>query len=123
MPASIQKITVMKKIFALAASLILVVVSASSQTERKEVQPPPPPKVIVSKFTLPTDHWFYKQHPEVRRYTWVVTSNKIIIHLKKNKKEEYNMENETDYSKFVSNYGGPVEFPPPPPPPKVKSKI
>ena len=33
----------MKKIFAVAASLILVVVSANSQSEKKE-PPPPPPK-------------------------------------------------------------------------------
>ena len=54
-PASIQKITVMKKILAVAASLILVVVSANSQSEKKEPPPPPPPKQIDEKvkFTPP----------------------------------------------------------------------
>ena len=44
----------MKKICAVAASLILVIVSANSQSEKKEPPPPPPkPKDEVVKFTPP----------------------------------------------------------------------
>jgi len=44
----------MKKIFALAASLVLIIVSANSQTEKKEPPPPPPkPKDENVKFAPP----------------------------------------------------------------------
>ena len=43
-PCIYRKITVMKKILAVAASLILVVISTNAQSDKKEPPPPPPPK-------------------------------------------------------------------------------
>ena len=61
----------MKRILAIAASLILVVISANSQSEKKEAPPPPPPKRIDEKvkFTPPKivkdDEVQGKQEPKV----------------------------------------------------------
>ena len=134
----------MKKIFAVAASLILVVVSANSQSEKKEPPPPPPkpmgetvkfqpPKIVkdeevnVSKPKEPpvvkvsgkiVDD-FYKRNPSISD----ISSQDNIISLKKKDgtTEKYDMSKKEEDKSFTEKYGvSPI--PPPPPPPKQKTK-
>jgi hypothetical protein len=143
-PASIQKIAVMKKILTVAASLILVVVSANSQSEKKEPPPPPPkPKDEKVKFTPPkivkdeevsvskpseppvvtikgkgADD-FYKRNPTV--YGISRQRNIISLKMKDGSTENYDMNKKDEDKNFTEKYGT-SPIPPPPPPPKIKSK-
>jgi hypothetical protein len=137
-----SKITVMKKILAVAASLILVVVSANSQSEKKEPPPPPPPKRIVEKvkFSPPkivkdkeiqmkeppvitvkgkfADD-FYKRNPSVSDISR--KGNIIALKMKDGTTEKYNMNKKEEDKTFTEKYGvSPI--PPPPPLPKQKTK-
>ena len=131
----------MKKIFALAASLILVVVSANSQSEKKEPPPPPPkPKKEVVKFDPPkivvdeevntakpkeppvvtvkgkVADDFYERNPSVSD----ISRQGNIISLKKKDGtiEKYDMSKKEEDKSFTEKYGiSPI--PPPPPPKKV----
>jgi hypothetical protein len=133
----------MKKIFALAASLILVVVSANSQTEKKEPPPPPPkPKKEVVKFEPPkiivdeevntakpkeppvvtvkgkVANDFYERNPSVSD----ISRQGNIISLKKKDgtTEKYDMNKKEEDKIFTEKYGvSPIPPPPPPPPKKV----
>lgn len=131
----------MKKILAVAASLIFVVVSANSQTEKKEVPPPPPPKridekvkftppkivkdeevqmkelpVITVKGKLADD--FYKRNPSVSDISR--QGNIITLKMKDGTSEKYDMSKKEKDKSFTEKYGtSPI---PPPPPPKPKSK-
>ena len=129
----------MKKIFAVAASLILVVVSANSQSEKKEPPPPPPkPKEENVKNTSPTvidgtvnaskpleppvvtvkgkgADDFFKRNPTVcgiSRQGSVITIKK-----KDGTSEKYDMNKREEDKAFTERYG--VSPIPPPPPPKV----
>ena len=133
----------MKKIFALAASLVLVIVSANSQSEKKEPPPPPPkPKKEVVKFEPPkivadeeintakpkeppvvtvkgkVADDFYERNPTVS----AISSQGNIISLKKKDGtiEKYDMNKKEEGKSFTEKYGvSPI--PPPPPPPKKVS--
>lgn len=53
-PGIYLKNCVMKKVFAMTASIILFIVAANAQSEKKEPPPPPPkPKEEMTKFTPP----------------------------------------------------------------------
>jgi len=136
----------MKKIFAVAASLILVVVSANSQSEKKEPPPPPPkpkqeikeekvkntsPTVIDEKVNpskpleppvvtvkgKETDN-FYKRNPTVSGISR--QGSVITIKKKDGTTEKYDMNKKEDDKSFTEKYGvSPI--PPPPPPPKKVS--
>ena len=114
----------MKKIFALAASLILVVVSANSQSEKKEPPPPtPPPKVNITKFKPPTitakgdkANDFYKRNPSVSEIS--KQGNIIILKMKDGTRQEYNINKNDEMKSFTDQYGESPLPPPPPPPPK-----
>ena len=138
----------MKKIFALAASLILVVVSANSQSEKKE-PPPPPPK--------PKEEVKYKVVEEkVKNTSPIVIEEKVnaskpseppvvnikgkgaddfykrnptvagisrqgsVITIKKKDgtTEKYDMNKKEEDKSFTEKYGV-SPIPPPPPPKKV----
>ena len=129
----------MKKIFALAASLILVVVSANSQSEKKEPPPPPPkPKKEVVKFDPPkivvdeevntarpkeppvvtvkgkVADDFYERNPSVSD----ISRQGNIISLKKKDGtiEKYDMSKKEEDKSFTEKYGvSPIPSPPPPP--------
>ena len=117
----------MKKILAVAASLILVVVSANSQSEKKEPPPPPPkPKEEKVKFTPPiltakgklADE-FYEKNPSVdaiSRQGYIVT-----LKMKDGTVEKYDMSKKEEDKIFTEKYGA-LPIPPPPPPPKQKTK-
>ena len=133
----------MKKIFALAASLVLVIVSANSQSEKKEPPPPPPkPKKEVVKFEPPkivadeesntakpkeppvvtvkgkVADDFYERNPSVSD----ISRQGNIISLKKKDGtiEKYDMNKKEEDKSFTEKYGvSPI--PPPPPPPKKVS--
>ena len=131
----------MKKIFAVAASLILVVVSANAQSEKKEPPPPPPkPKDEIVKFTPPKivkdeevqvkdapiitikgkeADVFYKRNPSVVDISR--QGNIVILKMKDGRIEKYDMSKKEEDKSFTEQYGvSPI--PPPPPPPKKKSK-
>ena len=135
----------MKKIFALAASLILIVVSAHSQSEKKEPPPPPPPPKIVKeekvKNTSPTvidekvnaskpseppvvtvkgkrADDFYKRNPTVSGISR--KGNVITIKKKDGTMEKYDMNKKEEDKSFKEKYGVPPIPPPPPPPPPKK---
>ena len=133
----------MKKIFALAASLVLVIVSANSQSEKKEPPPPPPkPKKEVMKFEPPkivvdeevnatkskeppvvtvkgkVADDFYERNPSVSD----ISSQGSIISLKKKDGtiEKYDMSKKEEDKTFTEKYGvSPIPPLPPPPPKKV----
>ena len=139
------KTCIMKKIFAVGASLFLVIVSANAQTEKKEPPPPPPkPKevkvkeekiiepVIVDERTNPTKPLeppvitvtgkmadvFYKRNPGVSD---ILRKGSIITVKKKDGTiEKYDMNKKDEDKSFTERYGvSPI--PPPPPPPKKVS--
>ena len=134
----------MKKIFALAASLVLVIVSANSQSEKKEPPPPPPkpkkevvkfeppkivadeesntakpkePPVVTVKGKLADD--FYERNPSVSD----ISRQGNIISLKKKDGtiEKYDMNKKEEDKSFTEKYGVSPIPPPPPPPPKKGS--
>jgi len=134
----------MKKIFALAASLVLVIVSANSQSEKKEPPPPPPkPKKEVVKFEPPkivadeesntakpkeppvvtvqgkVADDFYERNPSVSD----ISRQGNIISLKKKDGtiEKYDMNKKEEDKSFTEKYGVSPIPPPPPPPPKKGS--
>ena len=133
----------MKKVFALAASLVLVIVSANSQSEKKEPPPPPPkPKKEVVKFEPPkivvdekvnaakpkeppvvtvkgkVADDFYERNPSVSD----ISRQGNIISLKKKDGtiEKYDMNKKEEDKSFTEKYGA-SPIPPPPPPPKKGS--
>ena len=132
----------MKKIFALAASLILIVVSANSQSVKKEPPPPPPqpkeenvknasptvidekinaskplePPVVTVKGKEADD--FYKRNPTVSGISR--QGSVITIKKKDGTSEKYDMNKKEEDKSFIEKYGvSPI--PPPPPPPKKVS--
>ena len=136
----------MKKIFALAASLILVVVSANSQSEKKEPPPPPPkPKqevkeekvksispTVIDEKVNPSNPLeppvvtvkgkeadnFYKRNPTVSGISRL--GSVITIKRKDGSTEKYDMNKKEEEKTFTERYGvSPI--PPPPPPPKKVS--
>ena len=138
----------MKKILAVAASLILVVVSANSQSEKKEPPPPPPkpknenikyspPKVIIDEKMKVKENEeeivmeppvitirgemadkFYKRNPSVAG----ISRQGDVITLKKKDgtTEKYDMTKKEEDKSFTEKYG--VSPIPPPPPKVVKEK-
>ena len=139
----------MKKIFALAASLILVVVSANSQSEKKEPPPPPPKpkeevkyKVVEEKVKNTSPIVIEEKvnaskpsEPPVvtvkgkgaddfykRNQTVAGISrqgNVITIKKKDGTTEKYDMDKKEEGKSFTEKYGV-SPFPPPPPPPPKK---
>jgi hypothetical protein len=131
----------MKKIFAIAASLILVVVSANSQSEKKEPPPPPPkPKEENVKNTSPTvidekinaskpleppvvtvkgkgTYDFYKRNPTVSGISR--QGSVITIKKKDGTTEKYDLNKMEEDKNFTEKYGVSPMPPPPPPPKKV----
>ena len=138
----------MKKILAVAASLILVVVSANSQSEKKEPPPPPPkpkeevkynvvkgekkePIIIDEKLdaSKPLEppvvtvkgkqaDDFYKRNPTVS----AISRKGSVITIKKKDgiTEKYDMNKKEEDKSFTEKYGvSPIPPPPPPPPKKV----
>src|SRR5689334_13352556 len=121
----------MKKVFAVAASLILIVISANAQTDKKKTPPPPPPKpkeevrydVVKEEKTEPpvltvqgngADE-FYKRNPtvaDISRKGSVITIKK-----KDGTIEKYDMNKKEEDKSFTEKYGA-WPIPPPPPPPK-----
>ena len=149
-PCIYRKITVMKKILAVAASLVLVVISANAQTEKKEPPPPPPPKpkeevkynvvkeekvkppviinetVNASKPSEPSVVTM-KGNPADDFYKRNPTVSGIsrqgsIITIKKKDgtTEKYDMNKKEEDKSFTEKYGV-SPIPPPPPPPKKVS--
>jgi hypothetical protein len=133
----------MKKVFALAASLVLVIVSANSQSEKKEPPPPPPkpkkevvksepPKIVVdeeSNTAKPKEppvvtvkgkvaDDFYERNPSVSD----ISRQGNIISLKKKDGtiEKYDMNKKEEDKSFTEKYGA-SPIPPPPPLPKKGS--
>jgi len=68
----------MKKILAIAASLILVVVSANSQSEKKE-PPPPPPKKIDEKVKFTPPKIVNDEEVQVKEEPKVIVDEKINV--------------------------------------------
>jgi len=140
----------MKKIFAVAASLILVVVAANSQSEKKEPPPPPPkPKEevkykVVEEMVKSTSPTVIEEtvnaskplEPPVvtvkgkgaddfykRNPTVSGISRKgsvITIKKKDGMTEKYDMNKKEEDKSFTEKYGV-SPIPPPPPPPKKVS--
>lgn len=138
----------MKKILAVAASLILVVVSANSQSEKKEPPPPPPkPKEEVNykvveekvKNTSPTiiDEKVNASKPSEPPVVTVkgkgaddfykrnptvsgISRKGSVITIKKKDgiTEKYDMNKKEEDKIFTEKYGVSPIPPPPPPPPK-----
>lgn len=113
----------MKKILAVAASLILVVVSANSQSEKKEPPPPPPkPKEEVkvpSVIVVSGKNDFYTRNPTVSEISR--RENIITLKMKDGTTEKYDMSKKDEDKTFTEKYGvSPI--PPPPPPKVIKSK-
>jgi hypothetical protein len=102
----------MKKILAIAASLILVIVSANAQSKKKE-PPPPPPKIIIEM----ADE-FYTRNPSVAEVSR--QENIITLKMKDGTKEKYDMSKKEEDKSFTEKYGT-SPIPPPPPPPKKVS--
>ena len=138
---------IMKKIFAVAASLILVVVSAYSQSEKKEPPPPPPkpkqeikykiveekvkntsPIVIEEKVNAgkplepPVVTVKGKEADDFYKRNPTVSGisrqgSVITLKMKDGTSEKYDMSKKEEDKSFTEKYG---VFPiPPPPPPKV----
>ena len=121
----------MKKIFAMAASLVLVVISANGQTEKKEPPPPPPKpkeevtyKIVkdeeikkppVMKVTGKMADEFYAKNPSVSDISR--QGNVITLKMKDGTTEKYDMTKKDEDKNFTEKYG--VSPIPPPPPPKV----
>lgn len=140
----------MKKILAVAASLVLVVISANAQTEKKEPPPPPPPKpkeevkynVVKEEKVKPpviineTVNANKPSEPPVvtvkgksaddfykRNPTVTGISRKgsiITIKKKDGTTEKYDINKKEEDKSFTEKYGV-SPIPPPPPPPKKVS--
>ncbi len=84
--------------------------------------PPPPPKVELVKFVPPATEMneFYKRNPSVADAYWNNKQN-LVIKLKNNTKEEYDLSDEKTKNAFTEKYGNPPPPPPPPPPAPEKS--
>ena len=138
----------MKKILAVAASLVLVIVSANSQSEKKEPPPPPPKpkeeakyKVVGEKVknTSPTiiDEKVNASKPSEPPVVTIkgksaddfykrnpdvsdVSGKGSVITIKKKDgtSEKYDMNKKGDDKNFTEKYGVSPIPPPPPPPPK-----
>ena len=143
-----KKITVMKNILAVAASLILVVVSANSQVEKKEPPPPPPnPKekvkykiedekvkntsliIIEEKVNAsrPSDPPVVTVKGKIADDFYnknpTVTgisrqANIITLKMKDGTTEKYDMSKKEEDKSFTEKFGL-SPIPPPPPPPKI----
>ena len=122
----------MKKIVAIAASLVLVVISANGQTGKKEPPPPPPKPKEEVKYKIVKDEElkkppvikvtgkmadeFYTRNPSVSDISR--QGNVIKLKMKDGTSEKYDMRKKDEDKNFTEKYGvSPI--PPPPPPPKV----
>lgn len=130
--ASIQKIDVMKKVFAVSASLFFSLVAANAQTEKQKEPPPPPPKpkeevkynlVKVKEPPVITvsgkmADGFYERNPSVSEISR--KGNVISLKKKDGTTEKYDMSKKDEDKSFTDKYGrSPI---PPPPPPKIIPK-
>ena len=129
----------MKKLFALAASLILVVVAANAQSEKKEPPPPPPPMeeakpkppkiikeekikqppVITVQGKLADE--FYARNPSVSDISR--QGNIITLKTKDGTIEKYDLSKKDEDKSFTEKYGRSPISPPPPPPKVEKTKL
>jgi hypothetical protein len=139
----------MKKIFAVAASLILVVVSANSQSEKKEPPPPPPKpkeevkyKIVKEEDVNNTPHTVIDEKINASKpsgppvvivkgkeaddfYTrnpnvaGISKQGSVITIKKKDGKTEKYDMNKKEEDKSFTENYGVSPIPPPPPPPKV----
>ena len=125
----------MKKILAMAASLVLVVIAANGQTEKKEPPPPPPKPKEQVKYKIVKDEEpkkppaikvtgkmadeFYAKNTSVSDISR--QGNVITLKMKDGATENYDMSKKDEDKNFTEKYGvSPI--PPPPPPPKVIHK-
>ena len=92
---------------------------AQDKKEKAPPPPPPPPVIVAVKFAPPVAEMkeFYKRNPSVAEAYWNNSKN-LVIKLKNNTKEEYNLADEKMKNAFTEKYGNP----PPPPPPSAPNK-
>ena len=111
-PCIYRKITVMKKVFTIAASFFLVIVAVNAQKEKKE--PPPPPLPAFEGINSQKD--FLKRNPSIFNVNWQTGKQKtIILKFKSGTEERYDLTNKTEQKNFTGKYGtAPIQPPPPP---------
>jgi hypothetical protein len=141
--ASKPKTIDMKKNLFLATALLASGIALAQQKQKAPPPPPPPPPALEAKDIPPpppppppapeppkllmTKEYaaFLKRNKQVRQLQYT-DDQKVTIHLKSGKSEEYDLDKKEDLKKLEDKYGQlpkAAEMPPPPPPPAPKKSL
>ncbi len=114
----------MKKTLIMPACLLVMAMAAQAQKHKAPPPPPQGPTVETVKFAPPVIvkdnviQEFYDRNPSVANIGWT-GEHKVVITLKNQQKETYDLSNEAQKKAFEDKYGEAPPTPPAPPPPPV----
>jgi hypothetical protein len=105
-------------------SILVILLFASCIITRSQAQkypPPPPPKANMEKIHQPKDLTaFLEKNQTIGDVHWQ-RGNKIILTLKNENTETYDLSKKVEKRTFIKKYGKPPTAPPPPPPARTQS--